>query len=310
MKNNVKACMRPHMLTWNNLKLNVSSTSFSSSSLSYTFPFHSFIIFSLPSSSQEQQHSPKSATVASAGMAALAVASIILVLFTIFCVISYWKNRGKKKKKNNSNDGIGKIIISKRRIFRYEGLERATNGFCDANKVGEGGFGYVYRDRDRGVLVYEFVPNNTLHFHLHGEGPTIDWPTRMKIALGAAKGLAYLHDDCHPNIIHPDIKPANILLDFNFQVKAMPMLRRALQGNDFDAVVDPRLQNQYEPSEMARMVACAAADHTPSMTQIVCALKGDASQVSEYTSNESSDSEAAQYKQDMITMFTRNIKND
>ncbi|MED6167837.1 protein kinase superfamily [Stylosanthes scabra] len=335
-------------------------------------------------------------------MAALAVASIILVLFTVFFVISYWKKRGKKKKKkSNSDDGIGKIIISKRRIFRYELLERATNGFCDANKVGEGGFGYVHRgvlldgkqvaikqlkagsrqgEREfqaeadiittvyhknlvslvgycisatHRILVYEFVPNNTLHFHLHGEGPTIDWPARMKIDVGAAKGLAYLHDDCHPNIIHRNIKAANILLDFNFQVKvyyvvavgvwfrcvfevadfglakcccpdvtsadvytrvmgtAMPLLRRALQSNDFDDVVDPRLQNHYQPSEMARMVACAAAslrysaDHRPSMAQIVCALKGDASQVAECTSNVSSDSEAAQCKQDMIKMFTR-----
>ncbi|XP_039118912.1 proline-rich receptor-like protein kinase PERK1 [Dioscorea cayenensis subsp. rotundata] len=79
--------------------------------------------------------------------------------------------------------------------------------------------GYCISGRQR-VLVYEFVPNKTLEFHLHGEGqPTLDWPKRSKIALGAAKGLAYLHEDCNPRIIHRDIKPANILLDFNFEVK-------------------------------------------------------------------------------------------
>ncbi|RCV40638.1 hypothetical protein SETIT_9G071200v2 [Setaria italica] len=72
----------------------------------------------------------------------------------------------------------------------------------------------------RRVLVYEFVPNKTLEFHLHGKGqPVMEWPTRLRIALGSAKGLAYLHEDCHPRIIHRDIKSANILLDNNFEAK-------------------------------------------------------------------------------------------
>ncbi|KAK3224099.1 hypothetical protein Dsin_011124 [Dipteronia sinensis] len=68
------------------------------------------------------------------------------------------------------------------------------------------------------MLVYEFVPNKTLEYHLHGKGlPVMDWNTRLRIALGSAKGLAYLHEDCHPRIIHRDIKAANILLDNNFE---------------------------------------------------------------------------------------------
>ncbi|KAE8718500.1 Proline-rich receptor-like protein kinase PERK5 [Hibiscus syriacus] len=74
--------------------------------------------------------------------------------------------------------------------------------------------------RQQRMLVYEFLPNNTLEYHLHGnDRPVMDFPTRLRIALGSAKGLAYLHEDCHPRIIHRDIKSANILLDYNFEAK-------------------------------------------------------------------------------------------
>ncbi|KAK4430153.1 Proline-rich receptor-like protein kinase PERK9 [Sesamum alatum] len=73
---------------------------------------------------------------------------------------------------------------------------------------------------DRRLLVYDYLPNNTLYFHLHGDGrPVMDWATRVRIAVGAARGIAYLHEDCHPRIIHRDIKSSNILLDSNFEAR-------------------------------------------------------------------------------------------
>ncbi|XP_074285317.1 proline-rich receptor-like protein kinase PERK15 isoform X2 [Silene latifolia] len=211
---------------------------------------------------------------------------------------------------------------------------------------------------DERLLVYEFISNKTLEYHLHGEGrPPMTWATRLRIALGAAKGLAYLHEDCQPKIIHRDIKAANILIDDEFEAKvadfglakfsfdtdthvstrvmgtfgylapeyassgklteksdvfsfgvvllelitgrrpvdkarpfmddsmvewARPLLMQALEGGSFNDLVDHRLED-YDSSEMAQMVACAAvcvrssARRRPQLSQVVRALEGNLS---------------------------------
>ncbi|KAL3596937.1 hypothetical protein D5086_008574 [Populus alba] len=79
--------------------------------------------------------------------------------------------------------------------------------------------GYCISEHQR-LLVYDYLPNDTLYYHLHGEGrPYMNWATRVRVAAGAARGIAYLHEDCHPRIIHRDIKSSNILLDENFEAR-------------------------------------------------------------------------------------------
>lgn len=70
------------------------------------------------------------------------------------------------------------------------------------------------------LLVYPFMVNGSvascLRERADGQSP-LNWPIRKQIALGSARGLAYLHDHCDPKIIHRDVKAANILLDEEFE---------------------------------------------------------------------------------------------
>ncbi|XP_017701405.2 receptor-like serine/threonine-protein kinase ALE2 [Phoenix dactylifera] len=71
-------------------------------------------------------------------------------------------------------------------------------------------------------LVYELIPNGSVESHLYGadkEIAPLDWNARLKIALGAARGLAYLHEDSSPRVIHRDFKASNILLEHDFTPK-------------------------------------------------------------------------------------------
>ncbi|CAI9087497.1 OLC1v1021576C1 [Oldenlandia corymbosa var. corymbosa] len=74
---------------------------------------------------------------------------------------------------------------------------------------------------DNRILVYEYLENNSLDSVLLGRFRTIklDWSKRAAICLGTAKGLAYLHEELVPRIVHRDIKASNILLKRDFTPK-------------------------------------------------------------------------------------------
>ncbi|MCD7447670.1 hypothetical protein HAX54_032863 [Datura stramonium] len=123
---------------------------------------------------------------------------------------------GQEQEKNNSLDSSEDPLVT------------PTRGFSQANFLAEGGYGSVHRgvlpdgfcieDRRR-LLVYEYICHSSLDSHLHGpDRRPLEWSARQEIAVGAARGLRYLHEECRVGcIVHRDMRPNNILITHDFE---------------------------------------------------------------------------------------------
>ncbi|XP_058773978.1 receptor-like serine/threonine-protein kinase NCRK [Vicia villosa] len=90
------------------------------------------------------------------------------------------------------------------------------------------------------LLVFDYMSNGNLRDRLDGIfGKNMDWSTRVTIALGAARGLEYLHEAAAPRILHRDVKSTNILLDKNWQAKITDLgLAKDLRSDDLRSCSD------------------------------------------------------------------------
>ncbi|KAG2613668.1 cold-responsive protein kinase 1-like [Panicum virgatum] len=177
------------------------------------------------------------------------------------CFSHFFKRKTGAQRQDDlaSDDFTGSENITR---YSYRELVRATSNF--ANKIGEGGYGPVYKgtlkdgtaiavkvlslhsrqgakeflnellaisdvahenlvklygccvEGNHRILVYNYLENNSLAHTLLGSGHSniqFNWRTRVNICIGVAQGLAFLHDNARPHIVHRDIKASNILLD-------------------------------------------------------------------------------------------------
>ncbi|KAF8389608.1 hypothetical protein HHK36_024127 [Tetracentron sinense] len=205
----------------------------------------------------------------------------IILLALMFLIMSRTHSQRVDDPENEDSDatdrnleqlGSGLVVLFQNKELNKElsidDLLKSSNNFDQANIIGCGGFGLVYRatlpdgrkvaikrlsgdcgqmerefkaevealsraqhenlvllqgycshKNDR-LLIYSFMENASLDYWLHEKfhgASSLDWETRLRIAQGTARGLAYLHQSCQPHILHRDIKSSNILLDENFE---------------------------------------------------------------------------------------------
>ncbi|THF99549.1 hypothetical protein TEA_020288 [Camellia sinensis var. sinensis] len=188
----------------------------------------------------------------------------ISVTFVVVGIL-WWKGYSKGRNRNGKDfDGLELQTGT----FTLKQIKTATDNFDSSHKIGEGGFGPVYKGRlsdgtviavkqlssksnqgnreflnemgmisclqhpnlvklhgccieeDQLLLVYEYMENNSLAHSLFDDCQLIlDWPTRLKICIGIARGLAFLHEESRLKIVHRDIKATNVLLDENLNPK-------------------------------------------------------------------------------------------
>ncbi|CAN6457412.1 unnamed protein product [Victoria cruziana] len=115
--------------------------------------------------------------------------------------------------------------------------------------------GYCRYGNDR-LLIYSYMENGSLDYWLHERldgGSQLEWETRLSIAQDAAKGLAYLHKSCVPNVVHRDVKSSNILLNDKFEAHLADFgLSRLLKPYDTHVTTDLVGTLGYIPPEYSQ----------------------------------------------------------
>ncbi|XP_057767937.1 leucine-rich repeat receptor protein kinase HPCA1-like isoform X3 [Salvia miltiorrhiza] len=122
------------------------------------------------------------------------------------------------------------------------------------------------------ILVYEYVANGSLLDYIIGKGGrSLTWRERVKIAIGAAKGIGHLHEGIRPSIIHRDLKPSNILVGEGFEAKARLSIEKGKIGDILDTnllVQGCNMEMMVKMGEIALRCVVKVPKERPTMSQV------------------------------------------
>ncbi|PIA33881.1 hypothetical protein AQUCO_03900022v1 [Aquilegia coerulea] len=204
------------------------------------------------------------------GLSAGAIAGIVVASFVaVLLMLAVLRKKGYLGGKDLEDKELRGLELQTG-YFTLRQIKAATGNFDPSNKIGEGGFGPVYKgvlpdgsmiavkqlsskseqgnrefvneigmlsglqhphlvrlfgcciEGNQLLLIYEYMENNSLAralFDREEQIPILDWPTRLKICLGIARGLAFLHEESVLKVIHRDMKATNVLLDKDLHAK-------------------------------------------------------------------------------------------
>ncbi|KAI3879794.1 hypothetical protein MKX03_000413 [Papaver bracteatum] len=201
----------------------------------------------------------------SVGVLVVTVAASCVLILLILAIL--WKKYYLGKKDLEDKE-LRELLQTS--YFTLREVKAATRNFDRANKIGEGGFGPVYKglrpdgsliavkqlsamskqgnrefvneigiisclqhpnlvklfgccvEGNQLLVIYEYMENNSLARALYGRADqrlNLDWPTRFRICMDIAKGLAFLHEESRLKIVHRDMKTTNVLLDKDFTAR-------------------------------------------------------------------------------------------
>ncbi|KAL3569541.1 hypothetical protein D5086_029431 [Populus alba] len=194
--------------------------------------------------------------------------------------------------------GTGMVIAVKR--LNQEGFQGHREWLAEINYLGQFQhpnlvklIGYCLEDEHR-LLVYEFMPRGSMENHLFRRGShfqPLSWNIRMKVALGAARGLAFLHS-ADAKVIYRDFKTSNILLDSNYNAKLSDFglardgptgdnshVSTRVMGTHGYAAPEYLATGQYVPSRAQKLanhaLQCLAVEpkFRPNMDEVVMVLE-------------------------------------